>query len=129
LGITSHIILDLVTHNFDITLSPFIDGFKLGTGLYSIPFAGLIIETIYGVICWWYYRGNKMLLFIILFFNIANITMFTAMLSGPETLMANAPVLITTVIFFQIIITLFLVGYFSTRGSIKKEKVRSTKSD
>lgn len=70
-----------------------------------------------------------MLLFIILFFNLANITMFTALISGPETLMANNPALITTVIFVQILVTLFLVGYFSNSRDSWKEKLRSVKSD
>lgn len=123
LGIVSHIILDLVTHNFDIAIAPFIDAPKLGTGLYSIPFAGLIIETAYGVGCWWYYQGNKTLLSIIFIFNLANITMFTSLLSGPESLMAHKPMLLTTVILLQIVVTLFLVGYFSRKpDSIKVKK-------
>lgn len=116
LGILSHIVLDMATHNFDISVAPFIDGPKLGSGLYSIPFAGFVVETVYGVACWWYYEGDSILLSIILFFNIANITMFTSLISGPESLMAHQPLLITTVIFIQIVATLLLVGYFGDRS-------------
>jgi len=115
LGIGSHIILDLATHNFDIQLFPFGAGPKLGSGLYSIPFAGLVAETFYGVWCWYYYEGGKMLLAIIVLFNVANISMFTAMLAGPEALMANNPFLLTTVIMVQIVVTLYLVWYFSNK--------------
>lgn len=116
IGITSHIVLDLFTHSADIALFPG-ESLKVGLGLYSLPFIGFVAETIYGIWCWWVYQGNRMLLAVIVLFNLANISFFTTSIVGPEYLLANHPLVIVTLIFVQIIVTLFLVGRLSKRVS------------
>jgi hypothetical protein len=113
IGILSHIVLDLFTHKADIALMPFAGSTKWGLGLYSIPIIGFVVETLYGIWCWWVFKGNRKLLAIIIIFNLMNISFFSTAIAGPETLLANHPLIITALIFFQIVITLILVGVFA----------------
>lgn len=116
----AHIILDIITHSKDLPLS-FSNTNFMGLGLYSaFPLAGFILELAFGLFCWWYFKGNKMLFWIILLFNIANISMFLPEITGLEYFMANKPTLITIVILAQIIITLVLIGWQASRKQSEK---------
>ncbi len=116
LGILSHLILDLLTHAPDIALAPGISEPKWGLGLYSAaPLVAFVVEVIYGVFCWRIYRGGRGLLIVIVLFNLANLSMFSAAIPGPEELLAGRPTIIVTVIAVQIALTLYLVGIFSRK--------------
>jgi membrane-bound metal-dependent hydrolase YbcI (DUF457 family) len=116
IGITSHLLLDLVTHAPDVSLAPGIDSPKLGLGLYSaLPLGALVLEVLYGVFCWWVYKGGRALLTVIVLFNLANLSLLSPQVTGPESMLANQPTLIAVVILLQIAVTLFLVGFFSQR--------------
>lgn len=111
LAFLAHIILDILTHTKDLPLGPSNTHF-IGLGLYtSWPITGFIFELAFGLFCWWYYKGNKALFWVILVFNIANITMFVPQLAGLEYFMSHKPTLIVLVILAQILVTLFLVGW------------------
>jgi len=113
-GIFSHLVLDLITHSRDIAIAPFITGSKFGLGLYAnLPVPAFILEIGYGTACWWIYGGSMTLLAVILIFNITNLPMFVATIPGGKQKMINRPLLITTVIFVQILVTLTLVGLLS----------------
>jgi hypothetical protein len=62
LAVGSHLVLDLATHLQDIALAPGLETIKLGSGLYGIPLLAFIVETAYGIACWWVYRGRWSLL-------------------------------------------------------------------
>jgi membrane-bound metal-dependent hydrolase YbcI (DUF457 family) len=115
IAISSHIVLDLLTHSPDIPLSPYLDLEKLGLGLYAVPSVAFVVETFYGILCWWIYRGSMQLLSIIAGFNLANFTFFSTAIIGPESMLANQPPLLVTFVFAQIVLTLILVGYLSRR--------------
>jgi membrane-bound metal-dependent hydrolase YbcI (DUF457 family) len=117
IAISSHIVLDIVTHNHDIALMPFAESTKLGFGLYSVPLLAFAVETLYGVFCWWIYKGSYSLLAVILAFNLANFTFFNTTIVGPEAILANQPMVLTSVVFVQIIVTLLLVGWFSRNNN------------
>lgn len=109
----SHVILDVITHAVDIPIT-YSYQHIIGIGLYaSFPIASFFIELTFGLFCWWYYKGKKLLFWIILLFNLTNISMFSPKIKGLEIFMANKPTLITSVIFVQIVITLILVGWAS----------------
>lgn len=114
-AIVSHLLLDVLTHGQDIALAPFTDMNKVGLGLYEVPLAAFVVETLYGILCWSIYRGSRSLFAIIVGFNLANITFFSTAISGPEALLADNPVLLTSVVLVQIVLTLVLVGRFSNR--------------
>jgi len=114
IGVISHLVLDLMTHSKDIAIAPAIKGPKFGLGLYAkYPMVAFILEIGYGMVCWWIYKGGWALLTTIVVFNLANISMFSSAVTGIEKHMANRPLLITTVILAQILLTLILVGVFS----------------
>jgi hypothetical protein len=118
LGIVSHLALDLVTHDRDIALWPETQFAPIGLGLYreagALPFA---IELLYGVLCWWIYRGGRGLLAVVTLGNLANISLFFAAIPGPEEYLAGHPLVIVTFILGQIVTMLVLVGMFSSSNS------------
>ena len=114
LGIASHLFLDLITHSPDIAIAPFIDEPKFGLGLYSkLPIPAFFLEIGYGIVCWWIYGGGFALLAMIVLFNLANLSMFFKAIPGVEQKMANRPLLITTVVLIQIVVTLTVVDLLS----------------
>ncbi|MGZ3494593.1 MAG: metal-dependent hydrolase [Thermodesulfobacteriota bacterium] len=114
IGVISHLILDLITHSNDIGIAPFINGPKLGLGLYAkYPMVAFVLEIGYGIFCWWIYKGGWALLAAIIVFNLANISMFSSAVTSIEKYMANRPLLISAVILAQILITLTVVGILS----------------
>lgn len=122
IAIMSHLILDLITHAPDIALAPGIDQPKFGLGLYgSAPLAAFVIEIVYGAFCWWVFKGTKALLAVIVLFNLANLSMLSSAVPGPEERLAGHPTVIVTVIAVQIAVTLTLIGVLSRRSTGKLE--------
>ena len=116
LGIVSHLVLDLATHAHDIVLRPGHPQPALGLGLYdAAPLAAFVVELVFGIFCWWAYRGGRGLLAVIVLGNLANLSLFSAAIPGPEQYLAGRPLLIVTFIFIQIVVTLALVGAFARR--------------
>jgi membrane-bound metal-dependent hydrolase YbcI (DUF457 family) len=125
IGIVSHLVLDVATHAPDIALWPGSRFPQLGLGLYNgAPAAAFLVEMLYGVLCWWVYRGSKALLSVIVLGNLANVSFFFAGLAGPEQLLAGRPMLVVTVVLTQIVTMLVLVGIFSS-GSRTVSSVHS----
>jgi membrane-bound metal-dependent hydrolase YbcI (DUF457 family) len=113
-GVLSHIVLDLLTHSKDIPLTFLFANPKFGTQIYPLlPYFAFAFEFAYGLFCWFYYKGSKPLLITIVLFNSLNFTIFSPDMVGLEKYFANQPVLLTLVILFQILITLYLVGRYS----------------
>jgi hypothetical protein len=113
LGICSHLVLDLLSHARDIVMVPFLNRKKFGLGLYEKPPVAFVFETVYGVFCWWVYGGSTALFWIILIFNLANVSFFIKTIPGPERFMADRPFWITSIVALQIGVTAVLVGLFS----------------
>ncbi len=118
IGIVSHLVLDVATHAPDIALWPGSTFPHLGTGLYSAaPAAAFVVELVYGVVCWWIYRGSRGLLSVLVAGNLANVSFFFAGIAGPEQFLAGHPMRVVTVVFAQIVTMLIVVGMFSSRPS------------
>jgi hypothetical protein len=116
LGIVSHLILDVVTHGHDIVLWPGLATPRLGLGLYAAaPMAAFVVELIYGTFCWYVYRGGPGLLALITIGNLANLSIFSPDIPGPEQSLAGRPLLLVTFIFVQIVVSLVLVGILARR--------------
>ena len=115
-GIVSHLVLDIATHAPDIALWPGSPFGRLGLGLYSgAPSAAFVVELMYGVLCWWIYRGSRALLAVIIVGNLADISFFFAGIPGPEQFLAGHPMLIVTLILGQIVTMSLLVGLYSSK--------------
>ena len=118
IGIVSHLLLDLITHAPDVALWPGFSSPKIGLGLYDrAPMWAFALELIYGAFCWWVYRGSGSLLSAIVVGDLANITLFSAAIPGPEQYLAGHPLLMVTFVFAQIVIMLMLVGMLAKRGT------------
>ena len=127
IGIVSHLVLDLVTHARDIALWPG-STLALGLGLYDrAPMWGFALEIAYGVVCWRVYRGSRSLLAMIVLGNLANITLFSAAIPGPEQFLAGHPLMLVTLIAVQIVATLVLVDVLATRRTSDAVTVGATR--
>ena len=116
LGIVSHLILDLATHGHDIVLWPGLAAPRLGLGLYAaVPIVAFFVELIYGTVCWYVYRGGPGLLAFITIGNLANLSILSPGIPGPEQYLAGRPLLLVTFIFVQIVVSLVLVGILARR--------------
>ena len=116
LGIASHIVLDLLTHAPDIALWPASTSPKIGLGLYdSAPLAALLVELLYGLTCWWIYRGGRGLLVLVSVGNLANLSLLSSAVSGPEQFLAGRPLMLVTLVAAQIVVTLWLTGLLARR--------------
>ena len=120
-GIVSHLLLDLLTHAHDIALWPGLASPKLGTGLYdAAPLVAFLLEMAYGIACWRIFGGRTGLLVFIVLGNLANLSLFSAAIPGPERFLAGRPLLVVTFVFFQIVIALLLVAVLSRRRTISE---------
>jgi hypothetical protein len=115
LAVSSHIVLDLATHTQDIPLAPGIESPRFGTGLYEVPLLALVIETIYGIACWWIFRGSRALLAAIVLLNLGALSFYSALIPGPEQLLAGHPKVFAAAIGAHILVGLVAVGFFAKR--------------
>src|SRR5258708_3238358 len=118
IGIVSHLVLDLATHNHDVVLWPGLSTPGLGLGLYgTAPMVAFAIELGYGAFCWWIYREGRGLLALVVLANVANLSLFSSAIPGPEEMLAGHPLMIVTLVAAQIAATLALVGVLARRRS------------
>jgi hypothetical protein len=97
----SHIVLDIVQHEPDLRLLPWMSRPTIGFNLQANPWADFAAEIAFSVACWAYYRGTAKLLATIIVLNLLNLPM---MLSGHggASAMAHNPYILPTVILFTI---------------------------
>ncbi|HKH90184.1 MAG TPA: hypothetical protein VKA54_00200, partial [Gemmatimonadaceae bacterium] len=107
-----------LTHAHDIVLWPGRISPRLGLGLYdAAPMAAFVVEMVYGVACWRIYRGGRGLLALIVLGNLANLSLLSAAIPGPEVFLADRPLLVVTLVAVQIVVTLVLTGMLARRPS------------
>ena len=124
IGIVSHLVLDLVTHAPDIAVWPGSPLPALGLGLYNrAPMWGFALEMVYGVFCWWMYRRSGSLLAVIVLGNLANVSLFSAAIPGPEQFLAGHPLAVETLVLAQIVTTLALIGWLANSSDAPAEAV------
>ncbi|AYB32706.1 metal-dependent hydrolase [Chryseolinea soli] len=112
LGVLSHVALDILFHEKDIRLSPFSETPVWGLGIISFPFLNFVLEFLYGIFCWWYFKGNKRLLAAIILFNIFDLPVMLASGKALDVFILY-PAILPTFILLQILITWYLVARFS----------------
>jgi len=106
-GVLSHIALDLLIHAPDIQIAPFLSDPKYGLGFYgAMPIAAWGIELGYGLLVWWWVRGGKGLLALVLLFNAAAFTSYMPFIGGE---MNPDPMAFAQFVAIQIAITLPLM--------------------
>lgn len=112
-AVASHLVLDLATHVADIPIAPGLASPRFGTGLYGIPAVALLVETLYGVACWYAFGGSKALLAVIVVFNLAALSFYVGPVPGPESLLAGHPRVFAAAIGFHIVAGLVAIGWFA----------------
>lgn len=117
IGVISHVVIDLIFHEHDMRLSPFADGPVWGFGIIDAPVLDFVIELLYGIFCWWYFKGSRGLLVVIIVFNVLDLPV---MLASGDSLrpLERHPYLLPSFILFQILIT----WYFVWRKSVFTKK-------
>jgi hypothetical protein len=78
------------------------------------------------VLGWLIYRGSGSLLALIALGNLANLTLFSSAIPGPEQYLAGRPLMVVTLVFVPIVATLALVGLLAEHGSLVREPARPT---
>jgi hypothetical protein len=121
IGVLSHLILDLATHARDIALAPGM-AIAFGSGLYErAPGAAFAIELLFAVVCVRVYaRGRhdvaaRSLYAFAIAGNLLNVSFLSAAIAGPEELLGGHPLLVVTVVFAQIVLTLAIVYLLAGR--------------
>lgn len=115
IGVLSHVIIDMVFHEKDIRLSPFSDRPVWGFGIIDYPILNFIVEFAYGILCWWYFKGSKALLWVIIVFNIIDLPIMLAHGSALDPFIHH-PFLLPSVILFQILITWYFVFRYARKA-------------
>ncbi|SEO24204.1 hypothetical protein SAMN05660816_02358 [Niastella yeongjuensis] len=112
IGVLSHIAIDLIFHEHDIRLSPFAYYPVWGLGIIKYPLVNFILELFYGIGCWWYFRGNKRLLAVIIIFNLADLP---AMFASGDMLnpLQYYRFLLPTFILIQMLLTWYFVWRYA----------------
>lgn len=112
IGVLSHIAIDMIFHEKDIRLSPFSDTPVWGLGIIRFPILNFILEFIYGIFCWWYFKGRKALLITIIVCNVVDLPVMLA--SGKSLdIFTRYPFLLPTFILIQILYTWYFIAKFS----------------
>jgi hypothetical protein len=91
------------------------------------PMWGFALEIAYGLMCWRVYRGSRSLLAMIVLGNLANITLFSAAIPGPEHYLAGHPLMVVSMVAAQIVVTMVLIGVLATRRVPDVTSVRATR--
>jgi hypothetical protein len=114
LGIASHVFLDLIHHEPDIALLPLATGPRFGLGLATWPVADLLVELLYGVMCWFIFGGGKGALVAIVGLNLLDIPLMFPR-PGTGAMLAEHPFVLPTIILVQIVMTWSAVWYVARR--------------
>jgi len=114
LGIFSHIVLDIIHHEPNITLLPMAWGPQLGLNLQGYPVLDFAVELAFCLACWKIFQGSRGLLVGIIIFNLLNIPLMFPR-PGSLTPIVEHPFILPTVILVQIVATWVFVWWFGRR--------------
>lgn len=120
IGIISHTILDILFHEPDIHVVPFLNKPLLGLNITSYPLLDFALETMYGIFCWMYFKGNKGLLIAIITFNLLDLPM---MMGKGDALIPfqHNHALLPSLILTQIVATWLFVWMFGRQRNVTKK--------
>jgi len=111
LGILSHVLLDIIHHEPNISLLPMAWGPLFGMNLQGYPILDLLVELAFCIVCWAVFGGGKGLLAGIIVFNLINIPLMFPSANAFAPIIAH-PFLLPTVILLQILATWLFVWWF-----------------
>jgi hypothetical protein len=112
LGILSHVVLDIIQHEPNITLLPIMWGPRLGMNLQRYPLLNFVVELGFCIACWKIFGGSRGLLIGIIIFSLTNIPLMFP-LPGSLTPIVEHPMILPTVILIQVVASWILVWWLS----------------
>jgi hypothetical protein len=112
LGIFSHIVLDIIHHEPNITLLPVEWGPRLGLNLQAIPLADYLVELAFCVVCWKIFGGSRALLIAIVILNLIFNLPLMFPTHGAIAFIAAHPFTLPTIILVQVVATWLVVWWF-----------------
>lgn len=127
LGIFSHIVLDIIHHEPNITLLPMAWGPRLGLNLQGYPLLDFIVELGFCIGCWKIFGGSRGLLIGIVIFNLINIPLMFPR-PGSLTPIIEHPAVLPTLILVQIVSTWLLVWWLGRRTIYLEDTSPGTRS-
>lgn len=110
----SHVVLDVLHHEPNMRVLPWLDHPALGLNLTSHPWLDFLVETSFCVGCWAYYRGGKGLLAGILTLNVLNLPLMLGGEGGAAP-MAQNRFLLPTAILVTIVLAWVVIGLLARR--------------
>ena len=117
LGVLSHVALDIIQHEPNITLLPMQWGPRLGLNLQGYPVLDFLVEIAFCIFCWAIFRGRRGLLIGIVIFNLINIPVMFPRSTSFVPLMEHHN-LLPTLILIQVIASWLLVWWFGRKTVI-----------
>jgi hypothetical protein len=93
----SHIVLDVIQHEPNIRIVPWLAHPALGLNLQVSPWLDFAVETAFSLGCWAYYRGGRKLLAALLALNVSNLPLMLAGEGGASPMAHNRFILPTTI--------------------------------
>jgi hypothetical protein len=112
LGIFSHIILDIIHHEPNITLLPLAWGPRLGLNLQAFPIVDFLVELAYCVVCWKIFGGSRALLIGIVALNVIFNLPLMFPSHGALAFITAHPFTLPTVILVQVVVSWAVVWWF-----------------
>jgi hypothetical protein len=99
----SHNLLDVIHHEPNIRLAPWLPHPVLGLNLQASPGLDCAVETAFCIGCWAFYRGSRKLLVAILVLNVLNLPLMFIGAGGASAMAAN-PFAVPTIILVTILL-------------------------
>jgi hypothetical protein len=122
LGIVSHIVLDIIHHEPNITLLPMQWGPRLGLNLQGYPVLDFFVELAFCIACWAVFRGSKGLLIGLIIFNLINVPLMFPRANSFVPFMEHHN-LLPTLILIQILATWLVVWWFGRKTMILEDAI------
>ena len=118
----SHIVLDLIQHEPDIRVVPWLARPALGLDVSADPWLDLAVETALSVACWAYFRGTWQLLTGILVLNLSNLPLMLGQRAAAP--LASDHVVLPSVILVQTVLAI-AVTWLLARPTVRARGSRS----
>ena len=120
--VASHIVLDVIQHEPNIRIVPWMAHPTIGLNLQALPWLDFVVETAFSIGCWAYFRGGRKLLAAITALNVANLPLMLAGEGGAAPMAQNRFILPTTIL-VTIVVAWAVIHRYATRRAAETEAV------
>lgn len=122
----SHIVLDVIQHEPDIRIVPWLSRPTLGLNLSASPWLDFAVETALSVACWAYFRGTWQLLTGIVALNLTNLPLMLGQRAAAP--LAQNHLILPTVILVQTVLALAVTWLLARPTARVRDRQRGTRT-